>query len=223
LHRSSPGIQLRRPISAAPAPPNTPGVADIAIHELRSRVLRAPDIATHRFALARRGYQPDEVRAYLERLAAEVERLQQELQRHRAHAEILEHRNRAAAETAYSQVSQGMVDVMQVAEAAAARVRSDAEAEGGRIVAEARHEAERLLAESRHLIGQRVQAASRNPSFRPAPDVDVHAPANGVEPEQAVAIASPSSPAPAVAILEPTPPDPDDFNLDFDLFGDADV
>src|SRR5256885_8370156 len=127
LHRSFPGIQLRRLLSAAPAPPNTLGAIDIAIPELRSRVLRAPDIAAHRFALGRRGYLPDEVHAYLETLAAEVERLQQELQRQRAHAEILEHRNRAAAENAYSQVSQRMVDVMQEAEAAAARVRSDAE------------------------------------------------------------------------------------------------
>lgn len=119
--------------------------------------LSPDDVARHTFASIRRGFDPAEVRDYLESLAAglraQAER-EQELLDALATAE-----ERAANPVIDDTMLAGAVGketarVLQSAHDAAAEMVANAESETGRQLAEARAEAERLLAEATELNGQ---------------------------------------------------------------------
>ncbi len=112
----------------------------------------APDeVARHTFASVRRGFDPTEVRDYLESLAAGLRAQaehEQELRDALAAAE-----DRAANPVIdeamlTSAVGKETARVLQTAHDASADLIANAEAEAGRLVAEARAESERLLAEA---------------------------------------------------------------------------
>jgi DivIVA domain-containing protein len=119
--------------------------------------LSPDDVARHTFASIRRGFDPTEVRDYLESLAAglraQAER-EQELLDALAAAE-----DRAANPVIDDSMLAGAVGketarVLQSAHDAAAEMVANAESETGRQLAEAQAESERLLAEATELNGQ---------------------------------------------------------------------
>jgi DivIVA domain-containing protein len=142
----------------------------------RPSPLRPADVATQEFTLARRGYDPEEVRSFLARLAEQLARLQGEIEWQRARTEHLERRTAAAQESAYARLSRDFMEVVRRADEASARVRAEAEARAAGEVAAARQEAERIVAQARldarqaYLDAEREAAATRG-EVPPAPAV----------------------------------------------------
>jgi DivIVA domain-containing protein len=104
-----------------------------------------PDtIRNRRFATVRRGYDRDQVREYLERLAAHVATLEDELGRVRAESESIERSARSAREDAYRELSSRVADVIRTADMNAQETRKSAGEEAERMVLDARIEADRI-------------------------------------------------------------------------------
>jgi len=95
-------------------------------------------IRRREFATVRRGYDPDQVRAYLATLADHVEALERALIQARARVKELEAAPPPQATDAYEQLSQRFAGVL-----------ATADTEAGQLVEEARTEAERIKAEAR--------------------------------------------------------------------------
>src|SRR5690349_8271668 len=128
----------------------------------RPSPIRPADVATQEFTLARRGYDPDEVRAFLVRLAEQLARLQGEIDWQRARTEHLERRTAAAQESAYARLSRDFIEVVRRADEAAARVRAESEARAAGEVAAARVEAERIVTHARLDARQAFLEAERD-------------------------------------------------------------
>jgi DivIVA domain-containing protein len=142
--------------------------------DVQSAPARAAEIAVRRFALARRGYDPEEVRRYLTYVAGEIERLQLELRRQQARGDLLERRSAAAAETAYAHVTGHMVEVVRAADEAAARLLSGARTEAQAQLTRARDEAARIVesarAEAREIASFAGTEAERRRARTDRPD-----------------------------------------------------
>jgi DivIVA domain-containing protein len=110
--------------------------------------IRPADVAGRTFSEARRGYNREEVDAFLRSLAKEMSRLQGEIEWHRARSEHREGRAAPAREAAYERITRNFMDVVRSADEAAARIRSEAEVEGRATVASAHEEAARLVGEA---------------------------------------------------------------------------
>jgi DivIVA domain-containing protein len=119
--------------------------------------LAPDDVARHTFASVRRGFDPAEVRDYLESLATGL-RVQSERER-----ELLDALAAAEERAANPVIDDAMLTnavgketarVLQSAHDAAAEMVANAEAEATRSLAEARAESERLLAEATEVNGQ---------------------------------------------------------------------
>ena len=122
--------------------------------------LRPSDIAGRGFSLARKGYEPGEVHAFLTDLAEHVSRLQGEVEWLRARSEHLNRRSAAAQDAAYDRLSRDFIDVVRRADEAASRVRLQAEAKAQSDLVLARRDAERIVGEAR-LEAERILAAAR--------------------------------------------------------------
>jgi len=138
------------------------GVKPVAISQARvTAVPSESDVSPHRFTPAKRGgYEAEEVDQFVRRVSDYVGRLEAEVTRQRARAELLERRAVSASEAAYSRVFRNLVDVMRSAEDAAAKVRAeannDADAtmtamrqEAAGVLSAARREAETLIASAK--------------------------------------------------------------------------
>jgi DivIVA domain-containing protein len=121
----------------------------MAVPERRAAGLRPADVSAQEFTLARKGYDPEEVHAFLVRVAEHLGRLQGEIEWQRARTEHLERRTAAAQESAYARLSRDFMEVVRRADEAAARVRAQSEARAAGEVAAARQEAERIVAQAR--------------------------------------------------------------------------
>jgi len=117
-------------------------------------------ISTHRFSSGRRGYQTDEVDAFLRAVAEHVSRLEADLHHYRGQAEGLEARLSGSEESAYSRVSADFAHMIRAADHAANEVRSSAEAKARATVAVAHAEADRIVAEA-HEAAERALAVAR--------------------------------------------------------------
>ena len=111
--------------------------------------LRPSDIAGQRFSLVRKGYKPDEVDAFLRKVAAHADRLQGELEWQRARSERLGIRSEAAEEAAYSRIGRDFTEVVRSLEEAISRIRGEAEAEARNRVAAAHDEANQIVSAAR--------------------------------------------------------------------------
>lgn len=132
----------------------------MATPEPDRHALRPSSIAGRGFALAKKGYEPEEVHAFLREVAERVSRLQGEVEWLRARSEHLERRSDAAQESAYARVSRDFMEVVRRADEAAGRVRLQAEAKAQTEMMLARKEAERLLNQAR-MEAEKILAAAR--------------------------------------------------------------
>jgi cell division initiation protein len=107
-----------------------------------------PDnIRRRRFAFAKRGYDPDQVREYLDRVAAEMERFERMAHDARGEVDSLSRGNRSAREDAYAELANRVADVLRTADRHAEEVRRLAAEEAERAIEDARVHAERLRME----------------------------------------------------------------------------
>lgn len=111
----------------------------------------AEQIRRRMFASVRRGFDPDQVRDYLEQIAAQVERLEQELKEARLEAEAAKSsaasKTQAAAEAQqdpYEGFTTRMADLIRAADEQAQKLLADAHSEAARTLSEARTEADRI-------------------------------------------------------------------------------
>ena len=104
----------------------------------------ADQIRRREFVATRRGYDPDQVRAYLEQLADQVEQLE---------GMVREARQRADAASGpksdpYQEVAARVAGAIRAADESAQRMLSEAEGKVGGLLADARKEADRIRAEA---------------------------------------------------------------------------
>lgn len=95
------------------------------------------------FALVRRGYDPDEVRAHLARIADAVEEL----------------RRRASSSPVAEAMSEKVRSIVEAAEESAEQIERDAQLSARRIEQESRQEAERIEQRAREEAGEQVRRA----------------------------------------------------------------
>jgi cell division initiation protein len=101
------------------------------------------------FASVRRGFDPDQVRDYLEQIAAQVERLEQELKESRLEAEAAKAGAKAPPapsppQDPYKDLSSRMADLIRAADEQAQKLVADAHGEAARVLSDARGEADRI-------------------------------------------------------------------------------
>ena len=94
------------------------------------------------FATVRRGYDPTQVRAYLELIATRVEALERSLEEARARAAEVEAGTEPSTSDAYEQLSQRFAGVLVSADSEAAHIVEQARAEAEQIKVQARARAE---------------------------------------------------------------------------------
>jgi DivIVA domain-containing protein len=108
----------------------------------------AEHIRRRRFALAKRGFDPDQVREYLERVAQAMDRLEREAREARSEADSVVRGSRSARDEAYAELANRITDVLRTADVNAEETRRDATEQAERTIAEARREAERTRSEA---------------------------------------------------------------------------
>ncbi|MBI4260778.1 MAG: DivIVA domain-containing protein [Actinobacteria bacterium] len=134
----------------------------MSVTEADSDLIQRPtsdSVRRRRFAHAKRGYDPDQVRDYLARVADEMERLEHEAFRARSDADSLARGTRTAREDAYSELASRVAEVLRAADTHAEAARRAAAEESERIVREAEDRARRIVAE-----GETRAAAMRGES-----------------------------------------------------------
>jgi cell division initiation protein len=108
-------------------------------------VLIAPEqIRRREFVTIRRGYDPDQVRDYLEQLADQVELMQSLLREARMQAEAASRAGEAPKVDPYEELARRVSGVIREADAAAERIRGEASQEAERVVRDARADADRI-------------------------------------------------------------------------------
>ncbi len=112
--------------------------------ELDLPVLLTPEhIRRREFVTTRRGYDPDQVRDYLEQLAVQVEAMESMVQDARLEAESALQAQTSRADP-YEQLASRVSDLLRSADQQAARIRREAGEEADRVLREARAEADRV-------------------------------------------------------------------------------
>ena len=120
-------------------------------------VASGDQIRQREFATVRRGYDPEQVRAYLTALAVHVESLERALADTRARVAQLE--SAPPAPDAYEELSKRFAGVLATADAQAEQVVDQARAEADRIKAEAQARAEEVrIRSSRSLIAAQEES-----------------------------------------------------------------
>lgn len=104
----------------------------------------AEQVRRREFATIRRGYDPDQVRDYLEQVAVQVERMEQIAREARLEAEAAHHASLTPRVDLYDEFASRMSDLLRAADQQAERVRREAKEEADRILAEARADADRV-------------------------------------------------------------------------------
>jgi cell division initiation protein len=126
---------------------------------------RSPQsIRKRRFAVVRRGFDPDQVQSYLEQIAGWIEQLESELHTAR---EDLEAAGRRAEQPVdpYGRLGTRVAELMRTAEEQAERIRRDAEEEASRKLDDLQGEIERIREESRTRV-ERLQREADDEATR---------------------------------------------------------
>jgi DivIVA domain-containing protein len=120
-------------------------------------------IRGRRFARVRRGFDPDQVRDFLDYVANWIEQLETELRD--ARQELDGASRRTHSEDPYGKLGSHVAELVRGAEEAAARTRRESEEEANRLLASARQEAEKIrvqaLSQSDTLVGEARTEAER--------------------------------------------------------------
>jgi DivIVA domain-containing protein len=113
--------------------------------ELDLPVLASPDqIRRREFVTARRGYDPQQVRDFLARIAEQVERMQAMLREARMDADAANRSEGEPRPDAYQRLAARFADTLRSADEQAGKIRAEAEREAAKTLEEARAEAERI-------------------------------------------------------------------------------
>ncbi len=104
----------------------------------------AEQIRRREFASVRRGYDPDQVRDYLEQIAIHIERMEQMAREARLEAEAAHRASFEPRSDPYEEFASRMSDLMRAADQQADRIRGEAKEEADRVIAEARADADRI-------------------------------------------------------------------------------
>jgi cell division initiation protein len=104
----------------------------------------AEQIRRREFASVRRGYDPDQVRDYLEQIAIQIERMEQVAREARLEAEAAHRASFEPRADPYEEFASRMSDLMRAADQQADRIRGEAKQEADRVIAEARADADRI-------------------------------------------------------------------------------
>ena len=118
------------------------------------------EIASPRFRTARRGYDTEEVDAFLSRMARKTLQLDAALRRNKARMDLLERKVASAQEAAYAKVFRQVIEVLRTAEREADRIRSEAKRDAETMLAQAREEASLLRLAPRAAAGGRRKAVA---------------------------------------------------------------
>lgn len=130
----------------------------------------ADQVRRREFVTIRRGYDPEQVRAYLKQVGDQIERLEEQVRAAhaetaaaiQAQAQLQADAERAAEkgkEDAYANLSERMADMLRTAEGHASDIRREAEEEANRMRAEARSEADRIRIDAQEKAEQARQEA----------------------------------------------------------------
>jgi DivIVA domain-containing protein len=106
------------------------------------------DIFHPEFAVVLRGYDPEEVRAYVLNVANHIEGLQRQVDELRDQIDEAHREAAAAKEAAYHQLGSKMADLLHAADGEAERLRRDGAEEARRRTAEAQQQADRTMREA---------------------------------------------------------------------------
>lgn len=128
--------------------------------ELDLPVLMSPEqIRRREFVTIRRGYDPDQVRNYLDQLAAQVERMASMIREARMEAESAIRASASPKTDPYEQLAQRVASVIREADDVAERTRSEASREAELALEQARADADRIrLDASTHAEQSRAEA-----------------------------------------------------------------
>jgi len=126
-------------------------------------LISAEQIRRREFVTIRRGYDPDQVRDYLEQLADQVDRMASMIREARMEAAsaVSAPRQPRPQADAYEQLAERVASLLREADATAARVRAEAHGEAERILREARTDADRIRAETQAKADQARAEADR--------------------------------------------------------------
>ncbi|MGZ8579957.1 MAG: DivIVA domain-containing protein [Actinomycetota bacterium] len=124
-------------------------------------VASGEQIRQREFATVRRGYDPDQVRAYLVTLSAHVEALERSLADARARMTQLEDSQPAPAADPYERLSKRFAGVLVTADAEAEQIVEQARDEASRIKAEAQSRAEEARLRSSESLVAAQQESDR--------------------------------------------------------------
>jgi DivIVA domain-containing protein len=117
----------------------------------------ADDLYNPEFAVVLRGYDPEEVRAYVQNVATHIDALQRQLRDARDQIEAGRRQYMAAKEAAYKQLATHMADLLHTADLEAERLRREGSDEADRV----RSEAERIAAQTRRDADSQADLARR--------------------------------------------------------------
>ena len=109
---------------------------------------QADDLYNPEFAVVLRGYDPEEVRAYVQNVATHIEALQRQLTDARDQIEAGRRQYMAAKEAAYKQLATQMAELLHTADTEAERLKREGAEEAGRKTAEAERIAFQLRREA---------------------------------------------------------------------------
>jgi DivIVA domain-containing protein len=133
---------------------------------------QADDLYNPEFAVVLRGYDPEEVRAYVQNVATHIEAIQRQLREARDQIEAGRRQYMAANEAAYKQLATQLADLLHTADLEAERLKREGAEEAARTTSEAeriahqtRREAEEHAEELRH-EGEELLWRSRAESDR---------------------------------------------------------
>jgi DivIVA domain-containing protein len=101
-----------------------------------------------RFTTVLRGYDPEQVRDYVLRLAARVDELEQELEEARSERDSARKRFGTARDDAYNQLGLRMADVLRTADRQAEKIRQDADEEVKQRVSQSKQLAQQIEREA---------------------------------------------------------------------------
>jgi DivIVA domain-containing protein len=117
----------------------------------------ADDLYNPEFAVVLRGYDPEEVRAYVQNVATHIDALQRQLRDARDQIEAGRRQYMAAKEAAYKQLATHMADLLHTADLEAERLRREGSDEAEQV----KSEAERIAAQTRRDADSQADQARR--------------------------------------------------------------
>jgi cell division initiation protein len=107
-------------------------------------LISAEQIRRREFVTIRRGYDPDQVRAYLERLADQIELMRVLLRDAQAEAETASRTTSQPRQDPYEQLGERVASVIREADHVAETIRGEAHRDADQVTREARADADRL-------------------------------------------------------------------------------